>query len=222
VPRRASGARYDAPFQQPSSALIRATLINGATNIRNTNLPNVGNAVNDGYGWGRVNLRQALAPAPPVTFHVRDDAAVGAARSVRYRFDLPAGTQLLRVTLAWTDPPSTAPATGLVNNLGLRVTTPAFPGVGVQVFHGNQWQAAAGRTHLSAPVIGQPPPFEDVHPVKQVVVAGPMPAGAYQVDVICTRLNAAGAFQQFPGQPFALVLVASGVELTPVIHRPVG
>jgi hypothetical protein len=220
VPRRASGARYDAPFQQPSSALVRATLINGATNIRNTALPNVGNDVHDGYGWGRVNLRQALAPALPVTFHVRDDAAIGAARTVRYRFALPPDTQLLRVTLAWTDPPSVAPATGLVNNLGLRVITPAFPAIGVRVLHGNQWQAAPGATHLSAPIVGPPPPFEDVHNVKQIVVAGPMPSGEYLIDVVGIRIDTTSAFQQFPGQPFALVVVGSGAELRTAAGAP--
>jgi hypothetical protein len=42
--------------------------------------------VNDGYGWGRINLRQSLSPLPPVTFHVRDDGSVAAGRTVRYEF----------------------------------------------------------------------------------------------------------------------------------------
>lgn len=215
LPRPASSARYDAPFQQPSSALIRATLINGATNLRNTALPNFGNDVNDGYGWGRVNLRQALAPAQPVSFHVRDDASVGPGRRVRYEFRLRRDTRLLRVTLAWTDPPGP----DLVNHLHLRVTTPPFVPGGVQVFQGNTWQTAAGRTHLSAPVPAlTPPPFEDTHNVQQVVLAAPpaLPEGTYIVEVICSTLNG-GAFGQFfgqfPGQPFALVFVGSGLEL---------
>ena len=89
MPRIAGSGRYDAPFQQPSAALIKATLINGATNIRNTALPNFGNNPNDGYGWGRINLRQSLSPLPPVTFHVRDDGSVAAGRTVRYEFTLP-------------------------------------------------------------------------------------------------------------------------------------
>jgi len=211
LPRQASSARYDAPFQQPSSALIRATLINGATNLRNTALPNVGNDVNDGYGWGRVNLRQALAPAQPVSFHVRDDASVGAGRRVRYEFKVRRDTRLIRVTLAWTDPPGP----DLVNHLHLRVTTPPFAPGGVRVFQGNTWQSAAGRTHLSAPVpFLLPPAFEDIHNVQQVMLAAPpaLPEGTYVVEVICSGLNG-GLFGQFQGQPFALVFVGSGPEL---------
>jgi hypothetical protein len=219
VPRVASGARYDAPFQQPSSALVRATLINGATNMRNTALPNFGNNVNDGYGWGRVNLRQSLAPAPPVTFRVRDDSAVAAGRTVRYEFQLPPETQLLRITLAWTDPPGN----NLVNHLHLRVTTPSFGPGGVRTFHGNTWQAAAGSTHLSAPVPAAPLPFEDIHNVQQVVIAGPpaLPAGIYIVEVI-GGVFGSNAFQQFPGQPFALVFVGSGLEFRTGALPPAG
>ena len=83
--RNGSRAVYDLP----SSALLRATLINGATNIDDTPLPNIPAAPitaanrNHGYGWGRVNLRQSLSPTPPVTFHVKDDDTWGrgAARS---------------------------------------------------------------------------------------------------------------------------------------------
>src|SRR5262249_49687572 len=73
VPRVGGVGSYDHPYQQPSSALLRATLVNGATNLRRTALPNIGNDPNDGYGWGRVNLRQSLSPAPPISFYVRDD-----------------------------------------------------------------------------------------------------------------------------------------------------
>jgi hypothetical protein len=51
-------------YDGPSSALLRATLVNGATNIDNTSLPNIPTPPitaanrNHGYGWGRVNLRR--------------------------------------------------------------------------------------------------------------------------------------------------------------------
>jgi hypothetical protein len=90
VPDLIGPANYDHSHLQPSSALLRATLTNGATNLRKRALPNIGNDPNDGYGWGRINLRQSLAPAPSVTFYVRDNTAV--ANLVRYEFTLPAGT----------------------------------------------------------------------------------------------------------------------------------
>ncbi|MDQ3222687.1 MAG: hypothetical protein M3Q75_04320, partial [Gemmatimonadota bacterium] len=168
-------------FSQPSSALLRATLINGATNIANTALPNVPTPPitaanrNHGYGWGRVNLRQSFSPSPPVTFHVRDDAAVGSGRRARYQFHLPAGTRLLRTTLAWTDPPRTDGR--IVNNLHLRVIPPGGAAAGLE-YHGNTWRGAPS-AHLSQPV-APAAPFESVHNVEQVVLRDP-PGGTYEV-----------------------------------------
>jgi hypothetical protein len=220
----------DEPFQEPSSALVRATLINGATNLNNTALPNVPgttlathNPV-EGYGWGRLNIRQSLAPAPPVTFHIRDDASVAQGRTARYEFNVPVGTLLIRVTLCWTDPPGR----NLVNNLNLRVTTPAFAVGGVQTFVGNRWQAAAAalvNPQPSSPLPTPAPanPFEGVHTIEQVVIVAPpaLPAGVYIVEVIGQSVPT-GAFQQFPGQPFSLVFVGSGNELRTALPLAAG
>jgi hypothetical protein len=66
------------------------------------------------------------------------------------------------------------------------------------------------------PLPAVPPanPIEGVHNVEQVVIVGPpaLPAGIYVVEVIGQAIPA-DAFQQFPGQPFALVFVGSGNEL---------
>ena len=182
---------------------MRATLFNGATNIRRTALPNQGNDPNDGYGWGRLNLRQSLAPLPPVTFYARDDAAVAAGQTLRYRFRVAAGTRLLRAMLAWTDPPGVR----LVNNLDLRVTTPDG-----KVYVGNSWQAAPNAQY-SAPLPNPAPAnaFETVHNAEQVVLAGALASGDYLVDVIGGAFTA-NAYQTHPGQAFALVFVGSGDE----------
>jgi hypothetical protein len=199
---------YDQPYHHPTSALIRATLINGATNFRHTNLPNVGSDPNDGYGWGRLNLRQSLAPLPPVTFYVRDTDSVASGHTVQYHFTLPVDTRLLRLTLAWTDPPDVS----LVNNLNLRLTAPDG-----RVFVGNRWGAAGTpAAEFSDPLPTPPPvnPFEGVHNVEQIVVPGnpTLPAGDYLVEVIGGRFRD-NAFQQFPGQAYALVFAGSGQEV---------
>ena len=123
--------------------------------LQQHSMPNVpiagaGQNANDGYGWGRVNMRQSLAPAPPVTFLARDDSAVAAGRTVRYEFTLPPDTQLLRVTLIWTDPPGNAS----VNNLNLRMTTPPFPPGGAARVC---WQSLAdgGHTSVQRPLTGR-------------------------------------------------------------------
>jgi serine protease AprX len=225
LPHQGDPPTYDQPFQHPSSALLRATLINGATNLRCSALPNLSNHPLDGYGWGRLNLRQALAPSPPVTFHVRDDNAIASGTTVRYQFSLPPHTRLLRVTLAWTDPPSVR----LVNQLHLRLTTPTAGTVPAQTYVGNRFHPAPADldgnipcrdrssnpspAQYSAPIPNLPPRnlFQDVHNVEQIVLPDP-PPGLYQVEVIGGTFHP-NALQQFPGQPFALVFVGSGEEV---------
>jgi hypothetical protein len=208
VPRKPGPPGYGRAYEHPSSALVRATLINGATNLRRTALPNVGNNVNDGYGWGRVNLRQSLAPLPPVTFQARDDASVASGSTVTYHFTLPPDTRLLRITLAWTDPPGVR----LVNNLNLRMTAPDG-----RVYVGNNWAGGGPpASQFSTPVPAVPPPgvLDSINNTEQIVLAGApsLPAGDYRVEVIGGPF-ANNVFQQFPGQPFALVFVGSGNEV---------
>ena len=191
-------------FDEPSAALLRATLVNGATNILRTELPNLNQpppGLTSGYGWGRVNLRQSLAPSPPVTFAVRDDNALGPGRTARYHFYLPPGTALLRATLAWTDPPGPR----LINRLHLRITTPG----GAEVYQGNTWRAPPD-DRLSRPVpVGTA--FQAVHTTEQIVIEHP-PSGVFDVEVIA-EIFPATAFNQFHAQPYALVFVGSGQEV---------
>lgn len=200
VNRQASRNTYDLP----SAALLRAMLVNGATNITPGPLPDLA----AGYGWGRLNLRQSLAPAQPVTLQVRDDCALGPGRSHRYRFNLPAGTALLRVTLNWTDPPGA----NLVNHLHLTVRSLT----GGAEFLGNLWDSAAGRTHLSRARVPADA-HEDVQTFKQVVLANPA-AGDYEVEV--SAAFAAVSFNQQNLQAFALVFAGSGPELVFALPLP--
>jgi hypothetical protein len=195
-------------YEHPSAALLKATLINGATNINNTTLPNIPVAPitaanrNDGYGWGRVNLRQSLLPSQPVTFHVRDGDAVGQGRTVSYRFSLPPNTTLLRVTLAWNDPQGPL----VVNNLNLRVTATATG----QIFIGNNWDTTPGNGWRSR-VFAAGHVFDTANTTEQVVIASP-PSGEYLVEVIGHTVTVNPDYQ-FPAQPFALVFVGSGPEV---------
>jgi len=191
-------------FDSPSAALVRATLVNGATNIGNTALPNVnvpGGNLAHGYGWGRVNLRQSLAPSPPVTFHVRDDEALGPGRSAIYRFTLPPRTALLRATLCWTDPPGAR----VVNHLHLRVTPPGSK----THLQGNDWQAPPNAWKSRAVAKGAR--FKGVETTEQIVLEKP-PPGTYVVEVIA-EIFPANPFNQSNVQPFALVFVGSGAEV---------
>jgi hypothetical protein len=195
-------------YDHPSAALLRATLINGATNVNNTTLPNIPTPPitnanrNHGYGWGRINLRQSLTPSPPVTFQARDDSAVGPGRTVSYRFHLPPKTSLLRVTLTWNDPPGPL----IVHNLNLRVTASATG----QVYIGNSWQTTPNDGWKSR-VFAAGDPFDAANNTEQVVIQNP-PSGEYLVEVLGQNVTVNPDYQ-FLAQPFALVFIGSGPEV---------
>ncbi|MFM2119612.1 MAG: hypothetical protein RL722_1080 [Pseudomonadota bacterium] len=198
INRQASQVALDLP----SAALLRATLVNSATNLTAASMPDL----SSGQGWGRINLRQCLAAAHPFTFHVRDDGSLGPGRSVRYRFNLPPGTALLRVTLNWTDPPGAT----LINPLHLSVRSPGA----AALYLGNLWDSAPGRSHLSRPVATPPlatDAHEDLQTYKQIVIDNP-PAGDYEVEVAATAYPH-NAWNPQHLQPFALVFAGSGPEL---------
>jgi serine protease AprX len=197
--RHGSSAVYD----EPSAALVKATLVNGATNLLHTELPNLDQpapGLTSGYGWGRVNLRQSVAPSPPVTFAVRDDNALGSGRTARYHVQVPAGTVLLRATLTWMDPPGPC----LVNRLHLRITSPAGA-----AYQGNTWRPAPDDRLSRAVAVGTA--FQTIHTTEQIVLEDP-PPGVLDVEVVAL-IRPAEPFNQSDIQAYALVLVGSGAEV---------
>ncbi len=188
----------------PSAALIKATLINGATDIRPGQF-GAGPAqdVPDAWpnpvsGWGRVNLRASIAPEDGAEIWFMDEAG-GLAAGQESAFSRYAGAagEPLRVTLVWTDPPGpvepegfripgfTQPATSaLVNDLDLTVEAPD------------------GRRFLGN--MGENP--DRLNTVEAVRIANP-PEGDYRIVVRAHQLPVGR-------QPFALVVagqrVASG------------
>ncbi|MGH9172786.1 MAG: S8 family serine peptidase, partial [Vicinamibacterales bacterium] len=132
----------------PSAALMKALLINGATvPAAESNTPNS----NRGFGW--LDLERTLTPAPTGQQVYSDDLALAVATGEVRSFDvqLAAPGQPLRVTLTWSD----HPGKGLQNKLYLRVIPPgggtpidgdvtAFPTASNN----------AQRVHIAAPVAG--------------------------------------------------------------------
>jgi hypothetical protein len=113
----------------PSSALIKATLINGAVDIPGQYAgPEVvdGARPNQAEGWGRVNVGNSLYPTAPRTLRYMDvTSSISTYQNDGYSFTLNDGSVPLRVTLVWTDyPGSTVAGGGLVNDLDLNVTDP--------------------------------------------------------------------------------------------------
>ncbi len=135
----------------PSSALLKATLANGATNmapgqygggstqeIANTRPTNVA-------GWGRVNL-ESLFPASPRVMEFADEkTGVSTGGSKTFNYSVGSSSQPFKVSLAWTDYPGSAVAGGgLVNDLDIRVVGP-----GGTTYYPNNANQRAPAQHLA-------------------------------------------------------------------------
>jgi Subtilase family len=178
----------------PSAALLRATLVNSGQNMTGTTAMPA-----NCQGWGRVLLDNALSFAPEARkLFARDDGsfASGSTNEVRtFPLTVTSSAEPLKVTLAWTDFPSTPAANPHLNNdLDLTLTGPAGTVLG-NVFSGGV--SAAGGT------------ADRRNTLEQVLLAAPA-TGAYTVTV--------RSFNVPNGpQPFALVATgALSVNLAPL------
>ena len=172
-----------------SGALTKATLINSAVDMLDEN----NDGVNDNFypipnvheGWGRVDL----AAAVDGTADYVDEATgltTGATSSYNVTSD---GTGNLKVTLVWSDYPSTeTAASNLVNDLDLVVTDPNGT-----VYRGNVFSGGWSQSGGSA---------DRVNNVENVYVDSAI-AGTWTVEV-------SGYNVPFGPQPFALVVDGGG------------
>ncbi len=105
----------------PQGALVKALLILGAQDIGTRDIPN------DNEGWGRIDLRNTLAPTSGQGIWVDDRSALsGTGTSKTYSFNISQGNSGFKTVLAWSDERgSPFSNTQLVNNLDLEVTTPS-------------------------------------------------------------------------------------------------
>jgi hypothetical protein len=139
-----SGAANAPDGWSPSAALVKATLINSAAQMSAQ-----GNIPNNAQGWGRVLLDNALYLAGDARRLFADDNAAGfpngsSGQTRTYQINVAAG-QPFKVTVAWTDFPSTpAAAFNLVNDIDLEVTGPDG------TFLGNVWSGGQSATGGSA------------------------------------------------------------------------
>jgi hypothetical protein len=104
----------------PSAALVKAMLVNGAVSLRGQYVPpELAPVPNESEGFGLVNLAASVAPpAGDSSLSFWDEGPVLDVGEERTEtFTVPAGAKSLKVTLVWTDPPGEA----LQNDLDLIV-----------------------------------------------------------------------------------------------------
>jgi len=188
-----TGSAVSANGFTPSAALLKATLVNSAVSMASS--PAI---PANCQGWGRILLENALFfTGQTRKLWVKDNAAPFATGSTNedrtYSFAVNAG-EPLKVTLAWTDFPSTpAASVNLNNDLDLRVTGPTGT-----LWLGNVFSGGVSVTGGAA---------DRRNPLEQVLLASPA-AGTYTVT--------ARSFNVPNGpQPFALVVTGDAVEGAP-------
>ena len=165
-------------IKNPSAALIKALLINGAHSLGGQYVPSeTGLIPNVNQGFGRVDVAAVAGPfAPNQQLIIQDEGtALDTGEEQTVAVTVPVGAKLLKATLVWTDPPGE----GLQNDLDLIVKTAS----GTER-HGNQQGTSAA--------------FDRTNNVEQVVWDNPV-AGTMSIRVRAFRAA------QFP-QSYALVV----------------
>ncbi|PWY93849.1 subtilisin-like protein [Aspergillus sclerotioniger CBS 115572] len=164
---------------QPTAALIKALLINGAVELTGQYIPSeAGPSPNGSSGFGRVNLtKSVILPSQDDGGFIEGEAlAQGQHKDIDV--NIPQGTESsdLKVTLVWTDPPGTE----LQNDLDLIVIGPDG-----KEKHGNMGDGSG---------------FDRKNNVEQVVWKGLQPGSSIKV-----RVYAFHIFQRDHNQPYAVV-----------------
>ena len=174
---------------EATAALTKATLINSAVDLLDENNDGVNDndypIPNNHEGWGRVDLANAVDGSAEF---VDETAGLTTGGTASYDVTTDGGGSL-RVSLVWTDYPSSeTAAVNLVNDLDLVVTAP-----GGEVYSGNVFSGGWSTTGGTA---------DRLNNVENVYVSSAA-AGTWTVDV--TGFNV-----PFGPQPFALVIDGGG------------
>ncbi len=116
--------REQGGIPSPSAALIKAVMINGATDIGTPDIPN------GVEGWGHLDLERTLLPSSggtSLTTYIDDGPSLRSGNGLVYAFDLDPAAGI-DITLVWSDAPGSASSgavtTRLVNDLDVVLTSP--------------------------------------------------------------------------------------------------
>ena len=154
--------------RNPSAALLKALLLHGAEyRPYRYGVAQQGAPYDFEQGWGHVNVLNCVRPSTQRVINMYERArGLTTGRSVRLNSTVADSSLPLKVTLVWSDYPSSASQNpNLVNDLDLIVTTPSG-----QNYHGNQFTAPFNRS------------FDRTNNVEMVLINEPAP-GRYALTV---------------------------------------
>ncbi|MBX7220317.1 MAG: S8 family serine peptidase [Blastocatellia bacterium] len=187
----------------PSPALVKAALINGAVEMTGTGATSP--IPNGDEGWGRMNLKNVLNTGIPTQYIDQTQTLSSPGDNYVFTGTVADATKPLRVTLVWTDPPAlNDPA--LVNNLDLEVS------VGGNTYKGNVLSGGLSIAGGS---------FDTKNNVENVFLPAGLAVGTTMaVKVTATALNGDGVLgnADLTDQHFALVVVNATAASLPVIN----
>jgi len=177
--------RRTAGIKKPSASLMKAVLIHSARYAKYGFAdPSSAPFADNEQGWGRVTLRDVLAPqAPTKVLFVDEGPKLATGQSSGTKVKVGGSGVPLRVTLVYTD----FPGEYLINNLNLIVTDPNG-----KFYLGNDFNGSGS--------------LDPLNNVEGVVIQSPS-AGQWTVNVVASEV------QQGP-QTFALVISGADLALS--------
>ena len=123
--------------QNPSPAMAKALLVNGAVDMGTPDIPNTNE------GWGRVNVTNVISPSTMVVYYDQTHLFTDTGQEWALSVGVVDPTKPVKVTLVWSDAPGAVGANpALVNNLNLRVEANSQTYLG-NVFSGG-WSNTGG------------------------------------------------------------------------------
>ena len=193
----------------PSSALIKALLINGADEMTGPGSDYLAEKKypNNSQGWGRVDVSRSLPYANLGRQFTLWDIATAPITGGKWTqtVNLEANAKAIKFTLAWIDAPGTVGSSvNLVNNLNLRVTAP-----GGIVFLGNNFTGQAPGYSVPGGLFDGRNNVEGIYLIEGKSLPGTLPGGAYQIEVIVSNMSAVNC-------GFALVVGVDPAATAPV------
>lgn len=211
------------PPAQISSALLKATLINGCVteNLEDYYYSSYypgGNAIlsvpSPVCGWGRINVKQSLYPDNGSSFYYLNNNGMPRNGRDTYYIDVNGGAPL-KLTLTWTDPPGTpkpyhSTDKDLINNLDLRLISPdgiLYWGNQLYSYHNNNFYQ--GQNFESIP---NPGAVDTINNVEVINIPIPI-TGKYEIDIISSGNNQSV-------QPYALVISGDAIKSSAPIIPP--
>ncbi len=178
-----SGDETPADGFNPSAALVKACLMNSATDIASADIPNYNE------GWGRVLLDDVLFFDGDARELIIHDVAPGVSQggTDQFEFEVDSSSVPLEIVLVWSDyPASSGASVAIQNNLNLTVAGPGG------TYLGNTFSGGQSTTGGAA----------DSRNVEEVVRLNSPTSGTYTITV-------SGATVPHAPQAFALAITGS-------------